>query len=218
MSPPTEQVSLYSQDLIHQRRAHPDDPWDDATSAVCRSKPGGAAAGRHTKTEWLTRWLCESGRPHFAEATSRELYRPEKGSLFTPGHEVAGDVVATDEREPPTCRRSSRTLLLDRVRPLFALSPGALNMCRSSTTLGFSHDGGDAEYVVVPEHVCLPIPDTMSYEVAALIGDGVGTPYRAITKAGGVRGGQTLGVFGLGHRWVGRDAFGRLFRRPCDRR
>ena len=56
----------------------------------------------------------------------RELYRPEKGSLLTPGHEVAGDVVATDRAKPPTCRRSSRALLLDRVRPMFALSPGCV--------------------------------------------------------------------------------------------
>ena len=64
---------------------------------------------------------------------------------------------------------------------------------------------------MVPERVCLPIPDAMSYEVAALIGDGVGTPYRAITKAGGVRGGQTLGVFGLGPVGLGATLLGVYF-------
>ena len=55
----------------------------------------------------------------------RSCTRPEKGSLLTPGHEVAGDVVATDARAAYVSA-IERALLLDRVRPMFALSPGCV--------------------------------------------------------------------------------------------
>ncbi len=139
------------------------------------------------------------------------LYRPEQGSRFTPGHEVAGEVVAVD--------RAVRARVGDRVS-LHAPAGcgecsfcrrGALIMCSAGTTLGFSRDGGDAEYVLVPERACLPLPDWVSFEVAALIGDGVGTPFRALMKAGGIRADQALGVFGLGPVGLGASMLGVRF-------
>ena len=84
-------------------------------------------------------------------------------------------------------------------------------MCSAGGTLGFSRDGGDAEYVLVPERACLPLPGAVSFEVAALIGDGVGTPYRALTKAGGIRADQSLGIFGLGPVGLGAAMLGAHF-------
>jgi threonine dehydrogenase-like Zn-dependent dehydrogenase len=139
------------------------------------------------------------------------LYRPEKGSQFTPGHEVAGEVVAVD--------RPSRARVGDRVA-LHAPTGcgvcsfcrrGAYIMCSNGSTLGFSRDGGDAEYLLVPERACLPLPGAISFEVAALIGDGVGTPYRAMMKAGGVRADETLGIFGLGPVGLGATLLGARF-------
>src|SRR5437879_2886254 len=110
------------------------------------------------------------------------LYRPEHGARVTPGHEVAGEVVAVD--------RASRVHEGDRVALHAAVGCGNCRLCRlgapiycpNGDTLGFERDGGDATYVLVPERACLPLPDDVSYDVAALIGDGVGTPYHALCK------------------------------------
>ncbi|HXW80893.1 MAG TPA: alcohol dehydrogenase catalytic domain-containing protein [Acidimicrobiales bacterium] len=139
------------------------------------------------------------------------LYRPEKGSPFTPGHEIAGEVVAVD--------RAVRARVGDRVALHAPVGcgqcsfcrRGAMIMCSAGETLGFSRDGGDAEYVVAPERVCLPLPDAVSFEVATLIGDGVGTPYRALMKAGGIRADQVLGIFGLGPVGLGAAMLGVRF-------
>jgi propanol-preferring alcohol dehydrogenase len=137
------------------------------------------------------------------------LYRPAAGSAFTPGHEFAGEVVAVD--------RAARVRVGDRVSVHAAPGCGACRFCRvgapiycphGANTLGFARDGGDATYALVPERACLPLPDDVSYETGALIGDGVGTPYHALHKAGGVCGGQTLGVFGLGPVGLGATMLG----------
>ena len=140
------------------------------------------------------------------------LYRPAEGSSVTPGHEFAGEVVAVDR---PTHLRMG-----DRVAVHAAPGCGACRFCRMGApiycpdghnALGFARDGGDATYAVVPARACLPLPDSVSYEVGALIGDGVGTPFHALNKAGGVRGGQTLGIFGLGPVGLGATMLGAYF-------
>ncbi len=140
------------------------------------------------------------------------LYRPTEGTPFTPGHEFAGEVVAVD--------RATHLHVGDRVSIHAAPGCGACRFCRMGApiycrdghnTLGFSRDGGDATYALVPARACLPLPDTLSYEVGALIGDGVGTPYHALSRVRGLRGGQTVGVFGLGPVGLGATMLGAYF-------
>jgi propanol-preferring alcohol dehydrogenase len=139
------------------------------------------------------------------------LYQPPGGSPVTPGHEFAGEVVAVD--------RATRVRPGDRVAVHAAPGCGVCRFCRmgapiycpDANTLGFARDGGDATYALVPERACLPLPDSVSFDVGALIGDGVGTPYHALHKAGGVRGGQLLGVFGLGPVGLGATMLGVYF-------
>jgi propanol-preferring alcohol dehydrogenase len=140
------------------------------------------------------------------------LYRPAAGSPVTPGHEFAGEVVHVD--------RVTRVRPGDRVAVHAAPGCGACRFCRMGApiycpdghnTLGFARDGGDATYALVPERACLPLPDSVTFDVGALIGDGVGTPYHALVKAGGVRGGQLLGIFGLGPVGLGATMLGVYF-------
>jgi propanol-preferring alcohol dehydrogenase len=137
------------------------------------------------------------------------LYQPPGGSPFTPGHEFAGEIVAVD--------RAGRLHPGDRVAVHAAPGCGDCRFCRMGApiycpngpnALGFARDGGDATYALVPERACLPLPDAVSFDVGALIGDGVGTPYHALRKAGGVHGGQLLGVFGLGPVGLGATMLG----------
>ena len=67
--------------------------------------------------------------------------------------------------------------------------------------------GGHAERIAAPEHVCLPLPDDMSYEEGVLYtGDGLGVPYRVSQRLGDTRGEWVCitgaGPIGLGNALV----------------
>lgn len=120
-----------------------------------------------------------------------------------PGHEIAGRVDAVGARvtawkkgdrvgigwhgghcgECPACRR------------------GLFINCASGKITGISHDGGYAEYVVVPSESAARIPDGLSaVEAGPLLCAGV-TTYNALRNSG-ARPGDTVavqGIGGLGH-------------------
>lgn len=118
--------------------------------------------------------------------------------LIVPGHEPAGDVVAVGA-DVATVKPG------DRVAVHLAIGEGRCAYCRSGYTMlcpewkcvGFDVDGGDADFMVAPERNCLPLPDTISYEVGAVMTDMIGTQH-SIQKRLGVSGATTLAVFGLG--------------------
>jgi propanol-preferring alcohol dehydrogenase len=74
---------------------------------------------------------------------------------------------------------------------------GNFHLCATWKCLGFTADGGNAEYLVVPERNCLRIPDSMSYVAAAISTDAFGTLYSAAKKLQ-VSGASTVGIWGLG--------------------
>ena len=74
---------------------------------------------------------------------------------------------------------------------------GLFHLCPTWRCIGFTADGGNAEYIVVPERNCLRIPDSMSFVAAAISTDAFGTLYSACRKLG-VSGALTLGIWGLG--------------------
>lgn len=119
------------------------------------------------------------------------------GSVI-PGHESAGEVVALGPL-------AGGVAVGDRVAIYLAVGEGRCEWCRRGYRMlcpawkcvGFDIDGGDAEYVVVPAENCLPIPDEMSFEVAALSTDMVGTQYSTQARIG-VSGKDTVAIFGLG--------------------
>lgn len=111
--------------------------------------------------------------------------RIRSGEL-TLGHEVAGTVVAPGAGVDgwPIGRRVA-------LQPIVARPDG-------NHTLGVDYDGGWAEYVVTPATTLVPIPDEISFEVAAIIPDAVSTPWSAITATAEVRPGEAVGVWGVG--------------------
>lgn len=119
------------------------------------------------------------------------------GSNIT-GHEPAGIIAKTGVGV-------AQFKVGDRVAAYLAVGCGVCGYCRMGnfhlcpdwTCLGFTADGGNAEYLVVPERNCLRIPDTMSYVAAAISTDAFGTLYSACRKLG-VSGATSLGIWGLG--------------------
>lgn len=120
-----------------------------------------------------------------------------------PGHEVAGRVDAVGPNVTPwksgdrvgvgwhgghcfTCRACRKGLFIN---------------CEKAKITGISHDGGYAQYVVVPAESVARIPESLSaVDAGPLLCAGV-TTYNALRNAG-VRPGDTVavqGIGGLGH-------------------
>jgi L-iditol 2-dehydrogenase len=93
----------------------------------------------------------------------------------------------------------------DRVAIYLGIGCGVCEFCRQGnyflcsqwTCIGFTANGGNAEFIVVPERNCLRIPDWMSYVAAAISTDAFGTLYSACKKLG-LSGASILGIWGLG--------------------
>jgi len=117
-----------------------------------------------------------------------------KSTIITPGHEPCGVVEKLGSHVK--CVKPG-----DRVAIYLALGCGKCHCCLQGYTmlckeflcLGFDLDGGHADYVVVPEINCLPLPDAMSFVAGALSTDVGGTLKRLR-----VSGAKTVAIFGVG--------------------
>jgi propanol-preferring alcohol dehydrogenase len=74
---------------------------------------------------------------------------------------------------------------------------GIYHLCPTWHCIGFTADGGNAEYLVVPERNCLRILDSMSFVAAAISTDAFGTLYSACKKLE-VSGASNVGIWGMG--------------------
>lgn len=114
------------------------------------------------------------------------------------GHEPSGIVASTGAGV-------KRFKAGDRVAVYLAVGCGVCSACRMGNfflcqdwrCLGFTADGGNAEYLVVPERNCLAIPESISYVAAAISTDAFGTLFSACKKLR-LNGASALGVWGLG--------------------
>lgn len=122
----------------------------------------------------------------------------DKKENITPGHEPCGVVAKLG----PNVKSVK---IGDRVAIYLAMGCGECEYCLSGNTmlchqfrcLGFDHNGAHADYIVIPEYNCLPLPDEMSFVEGALSTDVGGTLYTACKRLG-VDGSKTVAVFGVG--------------------
>src|SRR4029453_555438 len=113
-------------------------------------------------------------------------YRDPGGRAVTPGHEVAGEVTAVGTG-------------VTQVQPGDRVAVHAIWTCGQCETdatgqsifcrdmrgvIGVTMDGGDADYLVVPEEMLYKLPSDITWVQAALLGDGIGTPYHALKRVG----------------------------------
>lgn len=124
---------------------------------------------------------------------------PVERTPITLGHEAAGIVFSVGEAV-------SGYSAGDRV----ALFPSATcgscrfcmagreSLCEHSKVYGMSRDGSLAQYVVAPSWSLIPVPEAVSLETAAIITDGVSTPFHALRSRGGLRAGEAVAVVGCG--------------------
>ena len=114
------------------------------------------------------------------------------------GHEGAGIVWKTDK--PTRVREGDRITVYPTVFENCHRCPscaaGDWQHCRNPTARR-SHMGTHTQYMLVPEYVCLPIPDDVPFDTGAMIDDCVGTPYRAIRRMG-IEAGDYVLITGAG--------------------
>lgn len=117
---------------------------------------------------------------------------------IVPGHESAGEIAAVGAGVQGIREG-------DRVAISLAVGCGRCRwcvrgyrfLCPAFKCLGFDLDGGDAEYQLIPAANALPIPDTMSFDAAAVSTDMMGTQWSAQRRLG-VSGADTVAIFGIG--------------------
>lgn len=131
-------------------------------------------------------------------STLHSYFSTEERKKSTTGHEVAGEVFEVGDEV-------SGLKLKDRVAINGVVSCGMCKFCqrgnwvfcKEAKAIGGDLAGGDAEYLAVPEKNCFLLPCDLSFEQGALLGDAVGTPYRAIKRLG-INGTHTVALFGSG--------------------
>lgn len=115
------------------------------------------------------------------------------------GFELGGDVAAVGDQV--TGFREG-----DRVTPLYQVacrmcSPclaGRQQFCERLEMLGVQRPGGYAEYVAVPEHAVVRMPDGMTYDQAASTQTTFATAWHCLITRGGLRPGETVLVSAAG--------------------
>lgn len=118
---------------------------------------------------------------------------------LTLGHEIAGEAVEAGPGVDPS--------LLGRRFAIFGPAgcgqcafcrAGRDNLCTESLAIGLARDGGYAEFVVVPAHALVPVPDGVGDAEAAVATDAVLTSFHALTHVARLQPGETVVIIGAG--------------------
>lgn len=119
----------------------------------------------------------------------------------TPGHEIGGVVEEVG-------RAVRRFRPGDRVTVPFHngcgecrwCRTGQINLCEAYASLGFSYDGGYAEFVRVPvaDLNLVPLPESVGLEAAAALGCRYMTAWHALMDRAVLQQGESLALFGCG--------------------
>ena len=119
------------------------------------------------------------------------------------GHEITGEIVAVGAGV-------TGLKVGDPVTAYFYLNCGHCRWCLSQLeplcvssggNVGLDCDGGYAEYIKLPAHVFITLPEALDYKKypaeAGVVTDAVATPYKVLRRAR-VAPGETVAVFGAG--------------------
>jgi propanol-preferring alcohol dehydrogenase len=130
--------------------------------------------------------------------TDLELLLPSEQPLpVTPGHEMTG--IVHEAAANGRFKRGDRVFI--NCHSTCGICPhcrnGDLVFCRDLRVAGFDFDGGDAEYIEIPDSSLRLLPQDISFDLGVLIGDALGTPFHALKRAH-VEKGEIVAVSGLG--------------------
>jgi NADPH:quinone reductase-like Zn-dependent oxidoreductase len=115
------------------------------------------------------------------------------------GSDVAGDVAEVG-RYVAGVKLGMRVLLAPMTfcNHCAQCTAGQQSFCREFTVLGYLNDGGNAEYIAVPEVNVIPIPDSLSYDQAASVPLVFLTAWHMLVTRAHIKAGDTVLVLGGG--------------------
>ena len=115
------------------------------------------------------------------------------------GSDIAGEVAAVGEYVL-SVRPGQRVLLAPMVycNHCEQCTAGQQSLCRAFTVLGNGMDGGDAEFIAIPEVNVIPIPASMTFEQAAAVPLVFLTAWHMLVARCYIRPGQTVLVLAGG--------------------
>jgi L-iditol 2-dehydrogenase len=114
------------------------------------------------------------------------------------GHEVSGEVAEIGEQVSEFAPGDKVTFMPQiTCGKCYPCRHGKYHICDSLKVMGFQIGGAAQEYFIVPEHLTIKLPETMSYEAGAMI-EPVSVAVHALGRAGEDVAGKKIVVFGAG--------------------
>ncbi len=115
------------------------------------------------------------------------------------GSDIAGDIAAVGEYVTGL-REGQRVLLAPHVfcNHCVQCASGRQNFCPEYSVLGYLNDGGNREFIAVPQVNVIPIPDELTYNEAAAVPLVFLTAWHMLTGRAQIKPGQTVLVLGAG--------------------
>jgi len=138
--------------------------------------------------------ICGSDAHFVIDGSAKTSYQP-----IVLGHEAAGIVRAlgpdTDGPAPGT-----RVSLIPIVtcQECDACRRGRTVLCRERACIGAEREGAFADLIRLPARNLTPVPEGLSWEMAAVATDSVATAYHAVVGRGGAGEGSRVAVWGTG--------------------
>ena len=118
---------------------------------------------------------------------------------YTPGHEMAGVIVAVGKGVDPACIGEHISAAIDIIcGECEFCRTGRTNLCRSLVRIGFERDGSHEEYCVIPAKNAFTVAPTIPFEEITGIPDAVGCMYNGLKNQAKLGIGQTLLILGVG--------------------
>ena len=138
--------------------------------------------------------ICGSDVHFVLDGTAETAYTP-----IILGHEPVGTVVALGDGATGVAlgTRVSIVPLVTCMECRHCLA-GRTVLCSQRMCLGADCEGAFADYISVPVRNCIPVPEGLSDQMAAVATDSVATAYHAVAFRGGVKEGSRVAVWGTG--------------------
>ncbi len=92
-----------------------------------------------------------------------------------------------------------------------ACRSGREGLCAKSRIFGLHRHGAMAEKMVLPTRCLIALPDSISFEIGAIMTDAVSTPYHAVVRRARLQKGESVAIFGCGGLGSQAIKFCRLF-------
>lgn len=144
--------------------------------------------------EWIEKPVPEPGRGQLLlRVGANALCGTDRlqwhfGASVTPGHEAAGEVVATGPNTTTRVGAHGAVYLMEFCGACRSCAGGHTNQCyHKRGDLGFTADGGYAPYELVAERCFFPVDDDLPLDEATMLLDVMGTSAHAIGRVGLIR-------------------------------